>query len=39
LAWKSPTAAEIEARIAACHPDIRVLVDYWRGKAAGRRMP
>ena len=39
MAWKSPTAAEIEARIAACHPDIRVLVDYWRGKAAGRRMP
>jgi hypothetical protein len=30
---------ENEARIAACHPDIRVMVDYWRGKAGDRRMP
>lgn len=28
-----------EARIAASHPDIRAMVDYWRAKAAGRRMP
>jgi hypothetical protein len=39
LAWKSPTASEIEARIAASHPDIQAVVAYWRGKAAGRRMP
>jgi len=30
---------ETEARIAASHPDIRAMVDYWRQKAAGRRMP
>ena len=30
---------ETEARIAACHPDIRATVDYWRSKTAGRRMP
>lgn len=36
---RSPTAAEIEARIAECHPDIHVIVAYWRAKAGGRRMP
>jgi hypothetical protein len=30
---------ETEARIAASHPDIRRMVDYWRMKAGGRRMP
>jgi hypothetical protein len=39
LASASPTAAEIEALIAESHPDIRVLVDYWRGKKGERRMP
>jgi hypothetical protein len=39
LAAASPTAEEIEARIAACHPEVRAVVAYWRGKAAGRRMP
>ncbi len=22
-----------------CHPDIRLMLDYWRGKCAGRAMP
>jgi len=39
LASASPTAAEIEALITACHPDIHVIVDYWRAKAGTRRMP
>jgi hypothetical protein len=30
---------EMEARIAASHPEIQAIVTYWRGKAAGRRMP
>jgi hypothetical protein len=30
---------ETEARVAASHPDIRSMVDYWRGKAGIRRMP
>ena len=30
---------ETETRIAASHPDIRAMVDYWRGKAGTRRMP
>jgi len=30
---------ETAARIAASHPDIRALVDYWRSKAGARRMP
>jgi hypothetical protein len=30
---------ETEARIAASHPDIRAMVDYWRQKAGDRRMP
>ena len=30
---------ETEARIAASHPDIRAMVDYWRMKAGSRRMP
>lgn len=30
---------ETDARIAACHPDIRAMVDYWRMKAGSRRMP
>lgn len=30
---------ETEARIAASHPDIRAMVDYWRGNAGTRRMP
>jgi hypothetical protein len=30
---------ETEARIAASHPDIRSMVDYWRKKAGERRMP
>ena len=33
------TPEETEARIAACHPDIRTLVEYWRGKAGTRPMP
>lgn len=37
LARLSPE--ETEARIAACHPDIRAMVDYWRRKAGSRRMP
>jgi hypothetical protein len=36
---RSPTAADIEARIAECHPDIRVIVAYWRAKAGARQMP
>jgi hypothetical protein len=39
LASASPTAAEIEALIAQCHPDVRAMVAYWRGKAGTRRMP
>lgn len=39
MAFKSPTAAEVEALIAECHPDIHALVAYWRGKAGVRRMP
>jgi hypothetical protein len=30
---------ETEARIAASHPDIRAMVEYWRMKAGARRMP
>jgi hypothetical protein len=30
---------ETEARIAASHPDIRAMFEYWRGKAGARRMP
>jgi hypothetical protein len=30
---------ETEARIAASHADIRAMVEYWRRKAGGRRMP
>jgi hypothetical protein len=30
---------ETDAQIASCHPDIQAMVAYWRGKAAGRRMP
>ena len=30
---------ETEARIAASHPDIRAMVEYWRSKAGARRMP
>jgi hypothetical protein len=30
---------ENEARIAACHSDIRIMVEYWRRKAGNRRMP
>jgi hypothetical protein len=30
---------ETEARIAASHPDIRAIVEYWRMKAGARRMP
>lgn len=33
------SAEETEAQIAACHPDIRVMVNYWRIKAEGARMP
>ena len=36
---ENPTAAEVEALIAECHPDIRAVVDYWRRKAGTRRMP
>jgi hypothetical protein len=39
LAFKSPTAAEVEALITACHPDIHAMVAYWRGKRGARRMP
>jgi hypothetical protein len=39
LSSRTPTAAEIEARIAECHPDIREMVAYWRRKAGTRRMP
>jgi hypothetical protein len=39
LASASPTAAEIEALIAQCHPEVRAVVAYWRGKAGSRRMP
>ena len=30
---------ENDARIAACHPDIRAMVEYRRRKAGARRMP
>lgn len=30
---------ETEAQIAAAHPDIRAMFDYWRRKAGVRRMP
>jgi hypothetical protein len=30
---------ETEAQIAACHADIRAMVDYWRKKAGSRPMP
>jgi hypothetical protein len=30
---------ETEARIAASHPDIRAMAEYWRLKAGDRRMP
>ena len=30
---------ETETRIAASHPDIQAMVDYWRKKAGLRRMP
>lgn len=33
------TPEETAARIAACHADIRAMVDYWRKKAGTRRMP
>jgi hypothetical protein len=39
LASASPTAAEIEALIAACHPEVRAVVAYWRAKAGTRQMP
>jgi len=39
LASRSPNAAEIEARIAECHPEVRAVVAYWRAKAGTRRMP
>jgi hypothetical protein len=39
LAPSSPTASEIEALIAQCHPDVRAIVAYWRDKAGTRRMP
>ena len=39
MAPASPTAAEIEALIAQCHPEVRAVVAYWRGKAGSRRMP
>jgi hypothetical protein len=25
--------------VATCHPDIRLMLEYWRGKCAGRQMP
>ena len=30
---------ETEARIAASHPDVRAMAEYWRRKAGTRRMP
>ena len=39
MASGSPTAAEIEALIAQCHPEVRAVVAYWRAKAGTRRMP
>jgi hypothetical protein len=30
---------ETEDRVAASHPDIRAMVEYWRMKAGARRMP
>jgi hypothetical protein len=33
------SAEEMDARIAAAHPEIQVMVAYWRGKARRRRMP
>ena len=39
VAAKEPTAAEIEALIAACHPEVQAVTAYWRAKAGGRRMP
>jgi hypothetical protein len=33
------TAAEIDALIAQCHPEIQAVVAYWRRKAGARRMP
>jgi hypothetical protein len=33
------SAEDMEARVAASHPDIQTMVAYWRDKAGGRRMP
>ena len=39
MASATPTARDIEALIAECHPDVQTIVAYWRGKAGARRMP
>lgn len=39
MSKSDPSEAEVEALIAESHPDIRVMVDYWKSKKAGRRMP
>jgi hypothetical protein len=39
LASASPSPAEIEALIAACHPEVRAVVAYWRAKKGTRPMP
>lgn len=39
MASENPTASEIEALIAGCHPEVQAVVAYWRRKAGTRRMP
>jgi hypothetical protein len=33
------TAEEMQARVAACHPEVQAVLAYWREKARGRKMP
>jgi hypothetical protein len=37
--YESITNEEIERRIAACHPSVRAVYDYWRAKRGDRLMP
>jgi hypothetical protein len=36
---RSITQEEFERRIAACHPSVRAVYDYWRTKRGNRLMP
>lgn len=37
--FREVTAAEVEARIAASHDEVRAVYDYWNAKRSGRLMP